>query len=528
MPIGPDVGSCGTAAFRGEGVEVDDIAHDVLWRKYRGLALPLGLAACWSLPVKDRNGRVAATFAVYYHEPKRADQFHLQMIKACVHLVSVAIQHDEARATIDRLAFYDQLTGLPNRTLLADRADVALASARYGESLAIIYVDIDRFKTINDSLGFAIGNRVLREVGHRLRAAVPATDTVCRLGGDEFALLLREPDVLQLADVAAQLRRVLSQQLDIDGYSLSSNASIGISVFPDDARTFEELLKNAEVAMYQAKASGRNCFRFFKGDMNAAATERLELESDIRQAIGTQLMLVYQPQLSLHTQGLYGVEALVRWNHPRRGLVPPASFIPLAEECGLVNDIDAWVLDEACRQLATWDGEGIHVPAIAVNVSAIDFQHGLVAQRVAEALAWYGLGADRLVLEITETLMMKHSDEAQRTLAALRASGVRIALDDFGTGYSSLSYLKRFPVTELKIDRSFVSDLETDRGDQAVSTAVIRVGQALGLTVVAEGVETAPQLEFLRGAGCDVAQGYFFSKPLSADALAAWIADRKP
>jgi diguanylate cyclase (GGDEF)-like protein len=391
----------------------------------------------------------------------------------------------------------------------------------------MMYVDIDRFKTINDSLGYAVGNHVLQDVARRLREAVPSVDTVCRLGGDEFALLLHGVDGKQSADVADRLRGVLAREFEIDGYALSSYASIGISVFPDDATTFEGLLKAAEVAMHQAKASGRNCFRFFKDEMDAAATERLELESAIRQAIGNgQLALVYQPQIAFGTQALYGVEALVRWQHPRWGCVAPERFIPLAEECGLVNDIDAWVLDEACRQLAAWDAEGTAVPAMAVNVSATDFQHGAVPRRVADALARHGLSADRLVLEITETLMMKHSDETQQTFATLRAAGVRIAVDDFGTGYSSLSYLKRFPVSELKLDRSFVSDLERDPGDQAVSIAVIRVGQSLGLTVVAEGVESAAQLEFLRDAGCDVAQGFFFSEPLPAEALAAWVAGR--
>jgi diguanylate cyclase (GGDEF)-like protein len=527
LPIGPHVGSCGTAAFRGEAVEVDDIAIDPLWREYRDVALPLGLASCWSRPIMDRTGRVAATFAVYYHVPRRADQLHLDMIDACVHLVSVAIQHDEAQSTIDRLAFYDQLTGLPNRTLLADRTDLAIATATNGESLAMMHVGLDRFKTINDSLGFAVGNRVLQDVARRLREAVPATDTVCRLGADEFALLLRGVDGAQLADLAERLRNLLAKELKIDGYALSSYASIGISVFPDDGSTFESLLKAAEVAMHQAKESGRNCFRFFKGEMDEAATERLELESAIRHAIGNhQLVLEYQPQIELDTEALYGVEALVRWEHPRWGRVAPERFIPLSEECGLVNDIDAWVLDEACRQLAAWDAEGTPIPAIAVNVSATDFQHGAVPRRVADALARHGLNADRLVLEITETLMMKHSDETQIAFANLRAAGVRIAVDDFGTGYSSLGYLKRFPVTELKLDRSFVSDLEDNRGDQTVATAVIRIGQSLGLAVVAEGVESAAQLEFLRDAGCDVAQGYFFGKPMPADALAAWVNDR--
>ena len=527
-PIGPNVGSCGTAAYRGEIVEVRDIANDPLWADFRDLARKHGLAACWSAPVKDRHGRVTATFAMYYREPRAADEYHRIVIDACVHLVSVAMQHDEARSTIDRLAFYDQLTGLPNRALFGDRADIALAAAaQKNQSLAVMVVDVDRFKTVNESLGFAIGNLVLKEVASRLRAALPAADTVCRLGGDEFALLVHGADGVKAASVAERIRSALRRQLEIDGFALSSKSSIGISVFPDDASTFEGLLRNAESAMYQAKEAGRDAFRFFQEDMDDAAAERLEMESAIRRAVGNrELTLQYQPQISLDTHQMYGVEALVRWAHPRLGQVPPERFIPLAEACGLVNEIDAWVLDEACRQLAQWDVDGTPVPAIAVNVSAIDFQHGEVPRRVAAALGRHGLEGERLVLEITESLMMKHSEETQRAFTVLRAAGVRISVDDFGTGYSSLSYLKRFPVNELKLDRSFVSDLERESGDQALATAVIRVGQSLGLTVVAEGVETPNQLDFLKNSGCDVAQGFLYSEPLDAASLAAWISQR--
>lgn len=528
VQIGPSVGSCGTAAFRGEPVDVADIATDPLWTGYRDMALPYGLAACWSSPVKDRNGRVAATFAMYYREPRKASEFHRAMVDACVHLVSVAIQHDEARSTIDRLAFYDQLTGLPNRVLLADRADVALAMARdTNEPVALLCIDVDRFKTVNDSLGYTGGNRVLQEVARRLRSAVTNGDTVCRLGGDDFAMLMHGVDGAQAADLADRLRGMFSQPFTIEGYTFSSSASIGISLFPEDANSFDGLLKNAEAAVHQAKESGRNCIRFFKDEMDEAATDRLELENAIRQAVrNRELTLAFQPQISLATQEVTGVEALVRWEHPRWGEMAPDRFIPLAEECGLVNDIDAWVLEEACRQLAAWDELGVDIPTIAVNVSATDFQHGEMPRRLTALLARYGLSGERIVVEITESLVLEHSEKTQRAFTALRAAGVRVSVDDFGTGYSSLSYLNRFPVDELKLDRSFVRDLERGRRDREIATAVIRVGQSLGLSVVAEGVETEAQLEFLRKAGCHVGQGFYFSEPLVADALATWIEAR--
>ena len=524
--IGPKAGSCGTAAFRGEPVEVTDIANDPLWDDYRALVLPLGLAACWSSPIKGRDERVVGTFAIYYRECRSASDFHRAMVDACVHLCSIAIENDKARWTIHSLAFYDQLTGLPNRTLLKDRAGVALAGAvRNGEHLTVMFADVDRFKTINESLGHTIGDRFLQEVAKRVRAAVQAADTVCRFGGDEFVLLLPRVDGAHAADIAERLRMVLREPIKINGVVLSANASIGISVFPDDASDFDGLLKNAEVAMYQAKTAGRDCFRFFKSEMDEAARQRLQLESAIRGAlVNGEFVVHYQPLVDLRSGALHGVEALVRWNHPQYGQVPPEQFIPLAEESGIIADIDAWVLEEACRQVVAWDRMGVAVPLVAVNVSVKEFQGDLVLRRVESALERYSLPGDRLVLEITESLMMMHVDRTQKSFSELRALGVRISVDDFGTGYSSLSYLKRFPVTELKLDRTFVNDLEHDRGDQALSTAVIRIGQSLGLTVIAEGVETAAQLDFLRSEQCHVAQGFYFSEALPGAELAAWIA----
>jgi diguanylate cyclase (GGDEF)-like protein len=523
--IGPKAGSCGTAAWRGEHVEVTDIFNDPLWEGYQDLAALSQVSACWSTPIKDADGSVVATFAIYYRTPRGAVGFHRRMVEACVHLCTIAIQNDRAKSKIHHLAFYDQLTGLPNRTLLGDRADIALALANSkGERVAVMLLDIDRFKTINDSLGYAVGDRFLKEVARRLQVAVPASDTVCRLGGDEFAILLNQVDATRAAETAEELLSALYERLEIDGMALPSNASIGISMYPDDASDFDALLKNAEVAMYHAKEQGRNRFRFFKSEMDQAVVQRLEMEGAIRRAIlNKEFALDFQPQVDLATHTLYGVEALVRWNHPQWGRVPPEHFIPLAEECGLINDIDTWVLEETCRQLSTWDNLGVAVPAVAVNVSATDFEQGNIPRRVTAALTRHGIKGERLILEITERLMMDRNENTLVAFEALRKVGVRISVDDFGTGYSSLTYLKRFPVSELKLDRSFVSDLPHDTGDQALAAAVIRVGQSLGLTVVAEGVENDAQLTFLRAQGCNVGQGFFFSEPFGADELPKWL-----
>lgn len=519
-PIGPDAGSCGTAAYRGKRVEVSDIATDPLWVRYRELALSNGLRACWSSPIAS-DGRVVATFAIYYREPRFASDYHRALVDACVHICSIAIQSDAATAQIHRLAFYDQLTGLPNRVLLGDRADIAMAK---DEPITTILIDVDHFRTINDSLGHGVGDRFLREIAMRLVAVVSNNDTVSRMGGDEFALLLPGVGAERAATAVERVREVLHLPIEIDGIPLSANASIGVSVFPDDAKDFDRLLKNSEVAMYQAKAAGRNCFRFFRSEMDEAAMRRLEMENAIRDAIAHKdFHLVYQPQINIATGALHGVEALIRWEHKEWGAVPPDRFIPLAEECGLIDEIDSWVLDEACRQLVEWESHGVKVPVVAVNASASDLRHDKVPRRVSEALNRYGLRGDRLVVEITEGVMLNSNRSTDLAFAALSSMGVRVSVDDFGTGYSGLGYLKRFPVSELKLDRSFVKDLETNREDQALSTAVIRIGQSLDLTVVAEGVESKAQMDFLAMMRCDIAQGYVISKPLKPDALMDWI-----
>lgn len=526
LAIGPVTGSCGTAAFRGEEVEVQDIANDPLWAPYKHLILPLGLAACWSTPVMGRDGKVIATFAFYYREPRGPSRFHRRMVDACIQLCRVAIQHDDNQAEIERLAFFDPQTGLPNRALLMDRARMALQQAtRDNRKLSLAVLDIDRFKNINDSLGHAAGDELLREIGQRLRRTLRESDTISRFGGDEFVILFTDSDANESAVAAEKALRAVAQRVEIGGQVLMPSVSMGISQFPDDARDFETLMRNADIAMYEAKRDGRGCVRFFLASMNENARWRMQMESALRQAMSREaLELHYQPKVLLGRPGLAGVEALVRWTHPEFGRVPPDQFIPLAEDCGLINALDAWVLERACAQLAEWQSRGLPIPAMAVNLSAQRFRQDDVPAHVRLVLQRYRLPPTALTLEITERLMLIDEPRIRADLDSLNRLGVHLSVDDFGTGYSSLSYLKRLPVDELKLDRSFVRDIETDEGDRALASAVMGIGRSLGQTVVAEGVETLEQHQFLLQAGCPVAQGYYYAKPMPASEIEPWLA----
>jgi len=527
--IGPQAGSCGTAAWRREPVEVRDIASDPLWERYRPLALAFGLAACWSTPIFLPDGHVGATFALYYRQVRSVAPFHRRMVEACAQLCQLALQHEESQREIERLAYYDSVTGLPNRTLFTDRAQQALQmSHQLDRPSALLLLDLDRFKTVNDSLGHATGDEVLRETARRLSATLRDTDTLARLGGDEFVLMLPGCHALDAMHVAQKLHAALAAPLRLaTGMSINLSASIGISTYPDDGQSFEPLLKNADIAMYEAKQAGRNCSRYFLASMNQSLDERLKLESELRQALNAgQLLLHFQPKLSLADGRVLGMEALLRWPHPERGWVPPDRFIPVAEECGLINALDAWVLEAACRQLHDWAAQGLQGLELSVNVSALRFVQDDVAAHVQQQLQRHGLQASQLTLEVTERLMLDERGRPREQLQALDAMGVRLSVDDFGTGYSSLSYLKRLPVSEIKLDKSFVRDLDSDPDDRALASAVISIGQALGLSVVAEGVETEAQRETLLRLGCRIGQGWLFGRPMDAQAMAQWLRSR--
>jgi diguanylate cyclase (GGDEF)-like protein/PAS domain S-box-containing protein len=430
-----------------------------------------------------------------------------------------------AEQRIRELADYDVLTGLPNRRLLRERFVQLLAAAeREKTEIAVIFLDLDHFKRVNDSLGHSVGDELLCEVAHRLDSVVRRIDTVARLGGDEFIFAMPGFHSAEAADVARRLIDVFARPFEVAGHELTVTPSLGISIYPHDGQDLETLLKNADTAMYRAKDIGRNAFQFYATEMNTATLDRLLMESNLRRAlIQGEFILLYQPLIHLQSGVIIGVEALIRWQHPDLGMIMPDSFIHIAEETGLINPIGDWVLCEACRQAQAWCDEGLLPLVMAVNVAPVQFRQPGFVEMVAGALASSGLNAGLLELELTERTVMHDADINLGTLSALHRMGVELSLDDFGTGYSSLAYLKRFPVGKLKIDRSFVHDLETDPDDWAIASTIVSMGKGLRMTVLAEGVETGEQLAQLRKMGCDMAQGYFFSRPTSAAAIAEML-----
>jgi diguanylate cyclase (GGDEF)-like protein/PAS domain S-box-containing protein len=428
----------------------------------------------------------------------------------------------EAQDQLDYQAHHDPLTGLPNRLLLEDRLYKGLQRAdRESHALAVLFIDLDRFKNINDTLGHHVGDTVLREVAMRLERTVRESDTIARLGGDEFVIVI-EGAVGEsvLTGVAEKILAEMRAPIRLGDQDFFIGASIGIARYPDDGATPVELVKNADAAMYVAKERGRNGYEFFHSELNAGSRQRLLLENGLRRALtAAEFELHYQPQFALDDGALIGAEALVRWKHPERGMVPPDEFIPVAEDSGLIVPIGQWILEQACMQWMSWHAQGMELPRLAINVSGVEFRRGHVPSSVKAVLARTGLPASLLELELTESFVMTHSAEMVAALDDLRALGVQLAIDDFGTGYSSLSYLKRLPIDKLKIDRSFVRDLPDDREDAAIARAVIALGRSLQLRVIAEGVETEAQRDFLSEAGCDEAQGYLLGRPLPAAAF---------
>jgi diguanylate cyclase (GGDEF)-like protein/PAS domain S-box-containing protein len=428
-----------------------------------------------------------------------------------------------AEERVQYLAYYDALTGLPNRTLLQDRLAKALASARRRkDKLALLFLDLDRFKDINDSLGHSVGDLLLQKIGERLKTWGREQDTVARLGGDEFLIMVTGiKDATDAAVAGERLMDAMTAEIVIQGHSFSINCSLGISVFPEHGADGETLIKNADVAMYSAKDNGRNNFRFFTEEMNARVVERLTLENSLRLALEKeQLFLVYQPQMDIATGKITGMETLLRWQHPDLGLVLPDKFIRIAENSGLIVPIGEWVLRMACRQARKWQDEGLPAVSVAVNVSAVQFRQEGFCELIGRVLRETGLAPQYLELELTESLLLANPEVMLSVIQELKAMGLTLAIDDFGTGYSSFSYLRQFRVNKFKIDRSFIRDVAVNPDDAAITAAIISMAKSLRLKVIAEGVETEAQMSFLRAHQCDEIQGYYFSRPLSPEQAA--------
>jgi diguanylate cyclase (GGDEF)-like protein/PAS domain S-box-containing protein len=448
-------------------------------------------------PIHDRQGLVTGAVIVF-------------------HDVSVA---RAMGAEMSHMAQHDILTNLPNRTLLQDRLTQAIATASRNDSrIAVLFLDLDGFKHINDSLGHGTGDRLLQSVARRLLAAVRTSDTVCRMGGDEFVILLSEVSHAGDAGVkAGKILSALSAPFEMEQNTLRVTASVGVSTYPEDGQSAELLIRNADLAMYQAKEKGRSNYQFFEKGMNVRAVERQSIEEDLRFALERNEFVVhYQPKIDLKTGGITGVEALVRWRHPKRGLVGPLRFISVAEDCGLILPIGKWVLRESCRQAKAWQDAGLPPIEVAVNVSSVEFRNDDFPEGIATILRETGLEPCYLELELTESVLMQHAEFSVPLLKNLKTMGVRLAIDDFGTGYSSLSYLRQFPIDTLKVDQSFIHEINAETDEATIISAVINMGCRLKHRVIAEGVETAEQLAFLRAHGCDEGQGYYFGRPMPA------------
>jgi len=523
MAIGDGIGSCGTAAYKRQRVIIEDVFQHPYCRNFVELAKQAGLAACWSEPIFSSTQRVLGTFAVYHRTPNYPSTELLTEINELAQLASIAIERKLSEEKVTHLAFYDALTNLPNRRFFMANLEKALSSdIRHKTNGALLYLDLDHFKTLNDSLGHDIGDELLIQVANRLKQCVRDEDTVARLGGDEFVLLLscRESsqDIMleHALTMAERVQTALQAPYRLKEHIHHITPSIGITLVPHPNITPGELLKQADTAMYHAKNRGRNAISFYNEDMQRRADQRLTMERDLREAlVQQQFSLHYQPQFDLNQQ-LIGAEALLRWQHPEKGIIPLADFIHVAEETGLMLLIGDWVIREACSQLIKWPG----LPRLAVNISTKQFRQPNFAHKISVILAEHEITKSRLTLEITEGSLVEDIDDTIEKLQTLQNLGIHISIDDFGTGYSSLAYLKLLPLNQLKIDQSFVHDINIDSNDAVIVETIIVMAKHFGLSVIAEGVETAEQVQFLRNSNCKGYQGYLFSKPLVADEFA--------
>ncbi|MGX6566044.1 EAL domain-containing protein [Cupriavidus necator] len=529
------LGMAGRAIREGRPVAVCNLPTDPIYELWREAAAQRGLISSIALPLLIKS-EVVGALSIYAIEAGDFDSEEVKLLQELADNLAFGIaglRESTARAHAERIldyqSNYDTVTGLANRNLLHDRLREATGHAAHsGGQMAVLLLGLDRFKAINESLGHAAGDAMLKHVAQRLSANLREGDTVGRLAGDEFVVLMR--DLARIEDVGHVARTLLEaigqQPTAVAGEEIFTSASVGISLYPKDGADSANLLQRAETAMHSAKALGGNTFRFYARDMNERVSTRFALEGGLRKAIERgELLTHYQPKLSLASGRITGAEALVRWDHPELGMIPPADFIPLAEDSGLIVPLGEWILDNVCRQLRCWLNAGLSVPSVAVNLSARQFRLEGLADLIRRSLLAYQLPSRLLELEITESSLMDNLDSAMITLRELKSIGVKISLDDFGTGYSSLGYLKRFPVDQLKIDRTFVRDIVTDPDDAAICTAVISLAHTLKLKVIAEGVETAAQMIYLHEHRCDEIQGYYFSAPLSAEDYARLLAE---
>lgn len=519
-------GPTGTAIRTGMTVVNHNCLTNPKMAPWRDVAIEQGYQASIALPLVA-DERVLGVLNIYSEASNAFIEEEVSLLEELandlaygIYVLRMRIAQEEAEKRIEFLAYHDPLTQLPNRLLLKDRFEQARALAHRKQTMAaVLYLDLDNFKHVNDSLGHVIGDELLIHTVVRMQQCIRATDTICRQGGDEFIILLADqPDLTTIDAIAQQLIDAFSNPVEVNEYKLNISFSIGISLFPNDSKSLDELLKQADIALYQAKDAGKNTYRFFSEEMNTDAMENMRLQSQLHDALRRdEFQLYYQPQINVSNGQVIGAEALIRWQHPEFGLVSPAKFIPLAERSGLIIAIGEWVLNEACRQAKIWNT--CHLPSLTIadNLSALQFKRGNIIDTVKSALTQSELPANLLELELTESILLNDLSVAMETLRSLKEVGVKFSIDDFGTGYSSLSYLKKLSVNKLKIDQSFVRDMVESSDDAAIVHAIIQMGHTLQLTVIAEGVETEEQLDLLKHYQCNEVQGYFYSKPIPAD-----------
>lgn len=528
LEISPGLGSCGNTAFTNALTVVEDISIHPYWTAWADIAQQANLRSCWSQPIRGTNNEVLGTFAIYHEEVSTPTPDAILLIEQFAHIASIAIEKERANQLIWKQANFDVLTALPNRNLMEEQLKHLLATAKREDTkVAVLFLDLDNFKEVNDTLGHDVGDQLLVECAKRILQCIRQDDTAARLGGDEFVILLGGAHNERFLDKLIQnLLGVISEPYLLNEKRLHTSASIGVTLFPDDADNVTSLLKNADQAMYGAKAQGKNSHRYYSKDMQDSALKRLSYKNDLRYAIEhEQFYLEYQPIIDIQQNRLHKAEALIRWRHPEKGIIRPDEFIPIAEESGAIIDISNWVFEQVCEDAYHWRKQLCPDLQISVNTSPSHY-----FCREPNIMNWLlvlldkGLPPHAVVLEITENLLMDANSLVSKKLFQFRQAGVGIALDDFGTGYSSISYLKKFPTDFIKIDRSFVNSMTEVSNDKVLCEAIIVMAKKLGIQVVAEGIETQEQLTILKKMGCDFAQGYYFSKPLGKAAFEALLA----
>jgi diguanylate cyclase (GGDEF)-like protein len=519
-------GEVDTADDERQALKITDPATDERWREYRELVTSHGICAVWSLPMKAGNSQPLGRFVLFSRHRLRPHRDDVRRLQAYSHIASLAVERELYNEEIRQLAYHDSLTGLPNRRLFSMRANYALASAGSADRVAILILDIDNFKSINDTFGHLLGDELIRVAARRIQDVLEPEVTLARVGGDEFTLVIpRVRDREQAQSIALRILEALHDPVRVEGYDFAVTASIGIAIYPEHGLDLDTLFRNADAAMYIAKRGGRDAYQVYEPEMNANFYERLVIESQLPRALeNRELHVYYQPRVRAADGQITSVEALLRWRHPELGDVSPGEFITIAEETGLIVPMGQWVLDTVCAQIKAWEAKGLPKVRVAVNVSGRQLLQGDFAERVKRTLSQHEVSPEWIELEITESALIRRVASALRDLNELRAAGILITIDDFGSGYSSLTRLARLPLDALKIDQSFVHDMVGHAEKMAITSAIIALGHTLNLQVVAEGVETSEQCDILRGQGCDEMQGYLFSHPVPPDEMARMLA----